>query len=328
MEIERNDIMVSISCITYNHAPYIRQCIDGFLSQKTSFKFEVLIHDDASNDGTSEIIKEYEEKYPDIIKPYIQNENQYSLGKGWVGIKINRERAKGKYIAYCEGDDYWSYDGKLQLQVDFLESNQDVSMCYTDFDMLFEKTGRIQKSVFHTRNSSYPSVYQTASEFVVRKGFVNPPSWVYRKDALDNLKTDLIIDGTYVWFVHLLSTGSVAYIDKVTTTYRFLQDSASHSRDKKNILKRFRDLLDLQINVIDAYNFPAYLKDICKQKYYRDNLLYFIIYDSLDELEEAQRNIKEKKGREKILFFLGKTYIGRRLLMCLYFMNSKLKRYK
>ena len=107
MNMKDNCPLVSICCITYNHAPYIRQCLDGFMMQQTNFTFEVLIHDDASTDGTADIIREYESKYPDIIKPIYQTENQYSKGVK-VSATFNFPRAKGKYIAMCEGDDYWT----------------------------------------------------------------------------------------------------------------------------------------------------------------------------------------------------------------------------
>ncbi len=110
--------LVSICSITYQHAPYIRQCLDGFLMQKTDFAFEVLIHDDASTDGTEEIIREYEAKYPDIIKPLYEEENQWVKGRRGSRT-FNFPRAKGKYIAMCEGDDYWTDPLKLQKQVDF-----------------------------------------------------------------------------------------------------------------------------------------------------------------------------------------------------------------
>lgn len=111
--------LVSVSVITYNHEKYIRQCLDGILMQNVNFPYEVLVHDDASPDGTADIIREYEAKYPDIIKPIYQTENQYSQGK--TVSKFNFDRARGKYLAFCEGDDYWTDPGKLQKQVDFLE---------------------------------------------------------------------------------------------------------------------------------------------------------------------------------------------------------------
>jgi len=97
--------LASISCITFNHVKYIRDALNGFLMQKTNFPIEILIHDDASTDGTEEIIREYEGKYPEIIKPLYEKENQW--GKGRRGSAIfNFPRTKGKYIAMCEGDDY------------------------------------------------------------------------------------------------------------------------------------------------------------------------------------------------------------------------------
>lgn len=117
--------LVSISCITFNHAPYLRECFDGFLMQQADFQFEVVVHDDASTDGTREVIEEYTAKYPDIFVPMYQTENQYSQGVRGMMARFNFPRCKGKYIALCEGDDYWTDALKLQKQVDFLESNQD-----------------------------------------------------------------------------------------------------------------------------------------------------------------------------------------------------------
>ena len=120
--------MVSICCITYNHEKYIKKTLDGFLNQETDFKFEILIHDDCSSDSTTKIIREYEKKYPDLIFPIYQKENQYSKG-----IKITPSfqfpRAKGKYIAMCEGDDYWKDKKKLQKQFNVMEKNENCSIC-------------------------------------------------------------------------------------------------------------------------------------------------------------------------------------------------------
>ena len=122
--------LVSIDCITYNHKQYIRDAIEGFLMQITNFPVEILIHDDASTDGTVEIIREYEKQYPWLIKPVYQTENQYSKHNSFISIsKIQYGRALGKYIAFCEGDDYWTDHYKLQKQVDFLESNVWVDNC-------------------------------------------------------------------------------------------------------------------------------------------------------------------------------------------------------
>jgi len=119
--------LVSVLTLAYNHAPFIRQCIEGVLMQKTTFSFELLIHDDASKDETADIIREYEALYPEIIKGVYQTENQYS--KDIDPFDILFLKAQGKYIAICEGDDYWTNPLKLQKQCDFLEAHPDYIIC-------------------------------------------------------------------------------------------------------------------------------------------------------------------------------------------------------
>lgn len=121
--------LVSICSITYNHAPFIRQCLDGFLMQQCNFPIEIIINDDCSTDGTTEIIREYAEKYPDKIFPIFHEENLYSQGVRGMAQKFVYPKARGKYIALCEGDDYWIDPLKLQKQVDFLESHPECSLC-------------------------------------------------------------------------------------------------------------------------------------------------------------------------------------------------------
>ena len=133
-----DEIKVSVVCLAYNHEGYIRDALEGFVSQKTNFKFEVLIHDDASTDGTADIIREYEVKYPDLIRPVYQVENQYSKGIDF-GAEYLYPMARGKYMAWCEGDDFWCDPYKLQKQYDYLESHPECNICtsravYADHD--------------------------------------------------------------------------------------------------------------------------------------------------------------------------------------------------
>ena len=128
-----NRVLVSICCITFNQESYIRDALEGFVNQKTNFKYEVLIHDDSSTDKTADIIREYQEKYPEMIKPILQTENQYSKGLTNVSGTWNFPRAVkngSKYIAMCEGDDYWISADKLQKQVDYMESHPDCSLVF------------------------------------------------------------------------------------------------------------------------------------------------------------------------------------------------------
>ncbi len=120
--------LVTVSCLAFNHKEYIRDALNSFVGQKTDFPFEVIVHDDASTDGTTEIIREYAEKYPDIIRPIFQTENILSKGIRASTAYI-LPAARGKYIAYCEGDDYWSDENKLQKLADFLEKHPDYVAC-------------------------------------------------------------------------------------------------------------------------------------------------------------------------------------------------------
>jgi len=142
-----NDIepLVSICCATFNHGNYIRETLEGFMMQKTSFPFEILIHDDASTDETSNIIKEFELRHPSIIKPIYQIENQHSKGVS-ISVTFNFPRTKGKYIAMCEGDDYWTDPKKLQKQIDFLEANDDYVITYHNAKIINDKKDIINES--------------------------------------------------------------------------------------------------------------------------------------------------------------------------------------
>ena len=195
MSILQNPI-VSICCLTYNHAPFIRKALDGILMQEPpadvsadELWYEVLIHDDASTDVTADIIREYVEKYPDKIFPIYEKENQYSK-VGTSGIDLfNYKRVRGKYIAYCEGDDYWTDPYKLQKQVDFMESHPEYSVCFHDFVVLDDQTGTMHESKdslsFKMKNSpDLCGVDISAYEYLDNK-FGQPLTMLFRWSMFD-----------------------------------------------------------------------------------------------------------------------------------------------
>ncbi|WP_111414173.1 glycosyltransferase family 2 protein [Billgrantia lactosivorans] len=147
--------LVSILCITYNHVKYIGKTIDSFLMQDLDYPFEVIVHDDASSDGTSEVLRRYQMLYPNIIKPIIQEENQFS--KGVVIINLLKKQAVGKYLAYCEGDDYWTDSSKLRRQCEYLDKHPQIVVtghdsCSIGPDGEIIKKSRLQKR--HQRDFS------------------------------------------------------------------------------------------------------------------------------------------------------------------------------
>lgn len=211
--------VVSISCTTYNHAPFIRQAMDGFLMQRTTFPVEILIHDDASTDETAEIIKEYEEKYGALIHPVYQSGNQYSQGVRGMMARFNFPRARGKYIALCEGDDYWTDPLKLQKQVDFLEANEEYSACFTNATILNE--------IDHTSSDyvTFLNEGEVSMEEIVRiGGYIYPTaSLVIRKrviqeDMFEYLFEDLA--GDTVMIVNAAMQGKVFFLNQITAVYR------------------------------------------------------------------------------------------------------------
>lgn len=176
-------IQVSICCIAYNQASYIRDALEGFIGQDTDFAYEVLIHDDASGDGTAEIIREYAEKYPNLVFPVLQTENQYSKGLTNISGTFNFPRARGKYIAMCEGDDYWTDPGKLQKQVDFLEAHPDCSLCFHSAEV--EVQG---KAVTERQMRPYQGDRKVTAEEIIGKTSGYPTaSLMFRADMVKPL---------------------------------------------------------------------------------------------------------------------------------------------
>lgn len=216
--------LVSVSCITYNHKKYIRDAIESFLMQRTDFPIEIIIHDDASTDGTTEIVKEYEGKYPNLIYPIFQKENQYSKG-----IKPLFEyvfpKTRGKYIALCEGDDYWIDSYKLQKQIKLLEENSEYSMCFHNAYIVWE--GKKKKRKFCDCDKS---LYNTI-DLIEKNWFIPTQSIVYRKNDFEYKEwMNFVFGGDYVLQLFLSTKGDIYYIDEVMSVYRMHRKGLSESK--------------------------------------------------------------------------------------------------
>jgi len=213
--IRTNSPLVSICTLVYNHEPYLRECFDGFLMQKTNFAFEVLVHDDASTDGSVDIIREYTDKYPHIFKPIYQKENQYSRGVK-VSATFQFPRAKGKYIALCEGDDYWTDPLKLQKQVDFLESHPGYVMCWHQCRFYYQEEDKF--TIDYPMNG-IDSI--TSSDFLKGLSMPQTLTLLYKREALDlkvHEKSKFV--GDIVLYYMLLMHGKGHCIGEVMGVYR------------------------------------------------------------------------------------------------------------
>jgi glycosyltransferase involved in cell wall biosynthesis len=229
--------LVSIICPTYNHEKFIAQTLDGFISQKTNFPFEIIVHDDASTDNTVAIVKKYEEKYPNLFSNIFQKENQLSKAIDSV-TRITFAAARGKYIAWCEGDDYWIDPNKLQKQTDFLTSKAEFVACcsnvYEEYDNVKRKiTGA--KTIITFKDLAFGNCIYTNSTLF--KNIVSLPEWMSKCKMGD-------------WIVMLLLTqhGSIYNFDEQMSVYRIHNNSfwsgAGSEKNLKDILITYDILID------------------------------------------------------------------------------------
>lgn len=204
---DHSNPLVSIICHTYNHINFIEDALKGFLMQETDFPFEIILHDDASTDGTIELVKEYAKNYPNIIIPFIQIENQYS--KGYKPTIVTFPRARGKYIAYCEGDDYWTDPKKIQIQASFLESNKHVSVC--GHNSITIKDNKFIKEHPKSQQRDFDSKILKEGAFIqtLTAMFVNKFSSIPDEDKF-------IINGDDFLFSRLGQLGSYKYFEDIS----------------------------------------------------------------------------------------------------------------
>lgn len=299
--------LVSICSITYNHAPYIRQCLDGFLMQKTKFKYEIIIHDDASTDGTAEIIKEYAEKYPDLITPIFQTENQYSKGLRGFYARFVYPRAKGKYIALCDGDDYWTDPLKLQKQVDFLEVNPEYVMCSHRFKQYLQ-----ERSVYE--DDWYGDIFDGISyslETLIHGGWYHTPLSVMFQSEKLNLeeykKYTNAKDATL--FFHLLKKGKGYMLPDKMAVYRVhLGGVWSGVSREEQLSADFKNRIGLY-EVEQSYEAAYFLRGI-----YRKALSRKWMFQEWQLMIQSLKIISNHFGFFSTLsFFLSKLLLNRSL---------------
>ena len=220
---------VAVWCITYNQKDFIKDALNGFVMQKTNFPFVVIVHDDKSTDGTSDIILEYAKKYPNIIIPVIESENQWSKGglKHIVNI-MNSHYRIGKYIAFCEGDDYWTSPDKLQTQIDFLESHPEYSMCFHSAKKKYECNSIAWINCENIGDKDYD-----ATDLFVN-WTVPTASVVCRKEAMEfyaNIKGAERIQNYDIFIIlSCAMTGKIRGISKQMSVYRIQGEGLTYNQ--------------------------------------------------------------------------------------------------
>ncbi|MBD5583545.1 MAG: glycosyltransferase [Clostridia bacterium] len=224
--------LVVVRCATYNHVAYIRDALESFVAQQTDFPFIVIVHDDASTDGTQEIIKEYVDKYPYIIKPIFEKENQYSKGNGDVSKIFDAAclATGAKYIALCEGDDYWINSLKLQKQVNFLEIHEDYGLVHTNA-LQVNWRDRFKSKLHIDRDIPVGNVYRN----LLNGNFIYTPSVLFRTDLLKIKKREINPRWYFdrvLWLCFSKHT-KFHYLNEDMVVYRVVENSATHGNHKE-----------------------------------------------------------------------------------------------
>jgi glycosyltransferase involved in cell wall biosynthesis len=264
------ETLVSIQMVTYNNAPYIAQAIEGVLRQKVDFPFELIIGEDSSSDGTRQIVFEYQRRHPDIIRVITSNKN--------VGPRENYRRVgeagKGKYIAWCEGDDYWHAPNKLQKQVDYLESHPECGLVYSSFDIFHPKSNKRIKDFIAYRKWQMPE-HPQITDFIEKEevglGILTCTIMTRRDLFMQILESDpylhrsgkFLMGDTQIW-AEMATKTQFHFIPESLATHNITEESVTRSKDIKKVLRFSISSSELGIYLCNKYGLPSNIRSICE----------------------------------------------------------------
>ncbi len=324
--------LVSIGCITYNHEKYIRDALEGFLIQKTDFPFQICILDDASTDDNVKIIQEYAEKYPRIFKCFFLKENTW-------GKPYRIERAKpyldardqAKYIAYCEGDDYWIDPLKLQKQIDYLEENPTYGLVHTDVNIKYEKNNKIISN--YNKETNIKLLGNNAFEEIL--SFEYPiqtcttclrTELIQRYHYSDKKRSQFQVGDTPIW-MDLAMHSNVRYIDESMAVRRIIEESASQTKNITKKINFIKSVFSARMHYIDKYDCSTQLKKIVQIKYNKKMLKYGYHYTDKAVSNNAYKELKDLGyifTFDDYMFLIGSKNHILKLFVKIYFKINKI----
>ncbi len=236
MSIENQDkpIMVSVWCRTYNHVNYIKDALDGLVSQQTDFIYKVIVFDDASTDGTSDIVRAYAEKYPEIIHAIIAKENIYHHpDTKKIIADIWKQHLTGKYMAFCEGDDFWIDNNKLQMQVDYMETHPECTMYMHNALWLNCRNGAMKAGNPYKGKDEWDI---TAEELIMQyNGYPSTASFLFKREQINKPQFFAEVHASdYTTILYALATGNVHYSSRIMSVYRVFAAGSYAVRMQQN----------------------------------------------------------------------------------------------
>ena len=280
--------------VTYNHRPFIAQAIEGVLQQKTNFPFELVIGEDCSTDGTREIVDEYQKKYPNIIRVVTSEKN--------VGMKKNGLRTvqacRGKYLAFCDGDDYWQSPLKLQKQADYLESHPECGLVYSSYDVYHVSSGERIKDYINYRGWKIPEDPGIA-DIVEGMGKPLTCTVMVRWDLCEEIveadpylhKSDHFLMGDTQLWVEIAAKARLHYIPESLATHTITEESATRSKDIKRELRFSISNAELMLYLCKKYNLPTRIRDRF-ETYFETCSLQLAFHTQNRKLADEVRNQK------------------------------------
>lgn len=246
---------VAVICTVYNHEKFLRNCLDGLVNQQVNFEYKVVVHDDCSTDHSIDIIREYVKKYSEIIVPIYEDENQYSKGKSIIW-DIIVPLLECRYVAFCEGDDYWCDNEKLFRQFNFMEQNQGVSMC-THNTRIHDLRGQEQDRLFNKLNME-----KRLSQKDVFLGWnVHTSSYFLRSEVLESAgQFSKYWFGDYVILLSAYAKGNVFFLPEEMSVYNACNTEGLTWNIHRNNIEMLIENELLRIDFLREYN--GYTKDI------------------------------------------------------------------
>lgn len=308
---DKEDIMVMIRCYTYNQEKYIREALEGFVMQKTDFPFVAVVVDDASTDGTADIIKEYEEKYPEIIRAYYLEENHYQQKKPKFSY-FQDIQDRSKYIALCEGDDYWTDPYKLQKQVDFLEENPDYGLVHTNYSIYNEDKNKFIK----VKNKTYSTEY-IYEDLLCKDNLIATLTVLVRTSLLNTVQKEIKEPrttngwkmGDLPLWLGISRISKVGYLKDNTAIYRLLRESASHSKNIYKVIDFMHSVTNIKLWFCNKYDTKDLIPIIKENELYSIYMIF--IRAGKNEFDDygtrlKNHNLIERTTKKTILYYTSK----------------------
>lgn len=306
-----NAPLVSVKMITFNHAPFIARAIEGVLKQKTNFPFELVIGEDCSTDGTREIAFCYRDKYPDIIRIVTSDQN--------VGMKKNGYRTtkacKGKYIAFCEGDDFWHHPEKMQKEADYLEANPDCGMVYSSYDIYHPESKKMIYDFIKHRNWQIPERWDIENfvgsdigsgrtiltcTVMARLALVNK---IIKADPYLHQNSKFRLGDAQLW-AEIIVQSRIHFIPESLATHIITSESATRSKDPKKMALFPVSAAELYLALCEKYHLSStiYNKHI---NYWCKSALRLAFFSQDKNLAYKVREIKGAFSIKELTQFYG-----------------------